>query len=277
MCGDLTGANRIKLNDVRAHLEQVLNRRSSNRVDLAHDRRDRVESHSNEVRCSGDLASNVDQEVEDGLCDLPHPTGFFGNTKQSVRDFQEYRCKSNGQLLALQPSHLCEPYHRANRIMEHFNKAHILAGTERRPGPYPWRMSYISSLLSDGVRPDLACQQTGHHLKTMLDHYAQFIPKDDDAPSIERALRGLKRGLKKEGNQMCRKIIILRTAKMVGVRGFEPPAPTSRTWCSTKLSYTPMRLFQTPQALAAGLRSVEGAVLRLNLATTINRHFGTAH
>ena len=27
---------------------------------------------------------------------------------------------------------------------------------------------------------------------------------------------------------------------LVGVRGFEPPAPASRTQCSTKLSYTPM-------------------------------------
>ena len=27
--------------------------------------------------------------------------------------------------------------------------------------------------------------------------------------------------------------------RMVGVTGFEPTTPTSRTWCSTKLSYTP--------------------------------------
>ena len=27
--------------------------------------------------------------------------------------------------------------------------------------------------------------------------------------------------------------------KMVGVRGFEPPAPASRRQCSTRLSYTP--------------------------------------
>ena len=28
--------------------------------------------------------------------------------------------------------------------------------------------------------------------------------------------------------------------RLVGERGFEPPAPTSRTWCSTRLSYSPM-------------------------------------
>ena len=29
------------------------------------------------------------------------------------------------------------------------------------------------------------------------------------------------------------------TIELVGVRGFEPPAPASRTQCSTRLSYTP--------------------------------------
>ena len=28
---------------------------------------------------------------------------------------------------------------------------------------------------------------------------------------------------------------------LVGVRGFEPPAPASRTQCSTRLSYTPTK------------------------------------
>ena len=28
---------------------------------------------------------------------------------------------------------------------------------------------------------------------------------------------------------------------LVGVRGFEPPAPASRTQCSTRLSYTPAK------------------------------------
>ena len=30
-----------------------------------------------------------------------------------------------------------------------------------------------------------------------------------------------------------------RKRRLVGERGFEPPAPTSRTWCSTRLSYSP--------------------------------------
>lgn len=80
-----------------------------------------------------------------------------------------------------------KPYHQGNRLMEHFHRAHELAGVDRRPGPYPWRMSYISWMLADGVRPDLVCQQTGHDLRTMLNHYARFMPKEDDGASIERA------------------------------------------------------------------------------------------
>src|SRR5580704_3215360 len=38
--------------------------------------------------------------------------------------------------------------------------------------------------------------------------------------------------------------------RLVGERGFEPPAPTSRTWCSTRLSYSPQFW---PQQSAAGL------------------------
>gem|GEM_PF-6896562 len=32
---------------------------------------------------------------------------------------------------------------------------------------------------------------------------------------------------------------------MVGTRGFEPPAPASRTLCSTRLSHVPTPLFYT--------------------------------
>src|SRR5205807_9000316 len=31
------------------------------------------------------------------------------------------------------------------------------------------------------------------------------------------------------------------SAAVVGERGFEPPAPTSQTWCSARLSYSPER------------------------------------
>src|SRR5688572_20485478 len=45
---------------------------------------------------------------------------------------------------------------------------------------------------------------------------------------------------------------------MVGKRGFEPPTPTSRTWCSTRLSYFPSggslerALYKGPRQRASG-------------------------
>ena len=36
---------------------------------------------------------------------------------------------------------------------------------------------------------------------------------------------------------------------MVGVRGFEPPAPASRRQCSTRLSYTPTENNKVPRLL----------------------------
>ena len=38
---------------------------------------------------------------------------------------------------------------------------------------------------------------------------------------------------------------------LVGVRGFEPPAPASRTQCSTRLSYTPMPNLPGRRGIAA--------------------------
>jgi hypothetical protein len=39
---------------------------------------------------------------------------------------------------------------------------------------------------------------------------------------------------------------------MVGVRGFEPPAPASRTQCSTRLSYTPAKAAHIAPAILGG-------------------------
>ena len=37
----------------------------------------------------------------------------------------------------------------------------------------------------------------------------------------------------------------IRTGKVVGVRGFEPPTPASRTQYSTRLSYTPRQMVES--------------------------------
>src|SRR3954463_10847995 len=65
---------------------------------------------------------------------------------------------------------------------------------------------------------------------------------------------------------------------MVGVRGFEPPAPASRTQCSTRLSYTPTlarngvapaqgpAIYRSSSARASGvLNAIARGIARLNL------------
>ena len=86
-----------------------------------------------------------------------------------------------------------KPFTQANRLMAEFQAAHDATGVARRlkrdgrPTPYPWRMTYASILLREGVRPQKVASQLGNDLKTMLDHYAEFLPRDDDNDEIDRA------------------------------------------------------------------------------------------
>lgn len=50
---------------------------------------------------------------------------------------------------------------------------------------------------------------------------------------------------------------------LVGVRGFEPPAPASRTQCSTRLSYTPMTVsgLYPSQAILARAETQRSVIL----------------
>src|ERR1700722_13916374 len=50
--------------------------------------------------------------------------------------------------------------------------------------------------------------------------------------------------------EVSRLTALARKLGLVGVRGFEPPAPASRTQCSTRLSYTPAKAAHI--ALCAG-------------------------
>ena len=51
--------------------------------------------------------------------------------------------------------------------------------------------------------------------------------------AMGRSLRG--------DNRASRHTVFAKKRWLVGVRGFEPPAPASRTQCSTRLSYTPAK------------------------------------
>src|SRR5690348_17317961 len=49
-----------------------------------------------------------------------------------------------------------------------------------------------------------------------------------------------------------RSVLPWTTGTLVGVRGFEPPAPASRTQCSTRLSYTPAKAAHIAPAILDG-------------------------
>ncbi len=89
------------------------------------------------------------------------------------------------------------PFTTQNRLMEQFQLAHTQTGIERpmdrtgdRPMPYPWRNTYVSIALNEGVRLQLVADQIGDDMKTVLDHYAEFMPKEDDSDELERAFSG---------------------------------------------------------------------------------------
>ena len=85
-----------------------------------------------------------------------------------------------------------KPLTTQNRLMEQFQLAHKATGIERPanqsggPMPYPWRNTYASIALRDGVRPQLVANQLGNDLKTMLDYYAEFMAREDDFEELER-------------------------------------------------------------------------------------------
>ncbi len=69
----------------------------------------------------------------------------------------------------------------------------------------------------------------------------------------------------RECKKASAKLALLRL-NLVGVRGFEPPAPASRRQCSTRLSYTPTKPRIVSQAGVGGKRSDAVIFFRLALS-----------
>jgi hypothetical protein len=61
-----------------------------------------------------------------------------------------------------------------------------------------------------------------------------------------------------------RKRLRMVSVKLVGVAGFEPATPTSRTWCSTRLSHTPPPVASgSITASSSGRKPIKGSERRL--------------
>jgi integrase len=72
--------------------------------------------------------------------------------------------------------------------MRYWKSAHIESSVRRREGLYPWRHTYISSMLSQGVDEKLVAEQSGDRLDTILKYYYKYIPRPDDKKIIQEAL-----------------------------------------------------------------------------------------
>jgi len=72
----------------------------------------------------------------------------------------------------------------ADWLMEKWGAAHDSSEVRRRACPYPWRHTYISIGLQQGVPPILMAAQTGHDLVTMSKRYAKYIGNESETTQI---------------------------------------------------------------------------------------------
>jgi integrase len=76
-------------------------------------------------------------------------------------------------------------------IVAEFKRAHKAAGVTWKNGPYPWRHTYISSMLSIGVDPFLIAEYVGDRVDTILTYYAKYLPRKDEVAIMNAAWRKL--------------------------------------------------------------------------------------
>ena len=65
----------------------------------------------------------------------------------------------------------------------------------------------------------------------------------------------------RRGSRVSKLTAFAKKLSLVGVRGFEPPAPASRTQCSTKLSYTPAKAAHIVPRAGPGKASLQACGL----------------
>ena len=99
------------------------------------------------------------------------------------------------------------------------------------------RHTCASWLVSGAVPLRVVQEMLGHSSIQMTERYAHLAPENLKAVVhvLDRSHDLVTLGGLDSGRDVASKCLNL----MVGVRGFEPPASTSRTWRSTRLSYTP--------------------------------------
>lgn len=80
---------------------------------------------------------------------------------------------------------------------EYFEKAHKATGVRRSRQPnYPWRHTYASIGLTNGLEPAFLAKQLGHTLAVFYSTYATWIDSDTDREKVERVFAEPKSGPK---------------------------------------------------------------------------------
>ncbi len=97
--------------------------------------------------------------------------------------------------------HTHKPMTTGKPPLEAWKDAHRSSGVRKRDGLYPWRHTYISSMLSHGVDPQLVANQVGDNIATILDYYYRYIPRQNDHEIVRNALSQIRENGAKMGQK----------------------------------------------------------------------------
>lgn len=131
--------------------------------------------------------------------------------KSFVRDFLHHRTKTgNPRRVILSPDmtkHLSKlprpikggyiasgsekPYTNGKPMTAEFKRAHHVSKVRWRTGPYPWRHTYVSQMLSIGVDPFRVANNVGDRVDTIQTYYARFLPIENEVEIMHEAWRKL--------------------------------------------------------------------------------------
>lgn len=85
-----------------------------------------------------------------------------------------------------------KPFTQGNKMMAEYQRAHDTTGivrpmnrTGRMPMPYPWRSTYISQAISNGMDPLEVANQVGDDPRTIFMHYVEFIDKQTNERTVD--------------------------------------------------------------------------------------------
>ena len=123
----------------------------------------------------------------------------------------------------------CRPWHDERSQREHYWQPAIKRLGIRMRRAYQTRHTYATMLLMSGVNPAYVSRQLGHANAQMLFRvYAKWIDRADRGREMAKFEASLSVSASANSSLILPKIhkyLII----MVGVRGFEPPTPASRT------------------------------------------------